>query len=159
MSKLGVGVVGVGEMGKRHAENLARFVPKARLVAIADPDLERARSVARELEIERYYSTVEDLVAHKDVQAVVIVSPAKFHPQGVKVAAAAGKDILCEKPLALTLEEADAARTHPLRTPSRAGNSSADWECEDEFNRTGGRQTCHCWRQVRPGADAADEAL
>lgn len=108
MNKLGVGVVGVGAMGKRHAENLARLVPKARLVALADPDLERAHAVASELEVEHYYSSVEDLVAQKDVQAVVIVSPAKFHPHGVKVAAAGGKAILCEKPLALTLEDADA---------------------------------------------------
>lgn len=108
MSKLGVGVVGVGAMGKRHAENLARLVPKARLVAVADPDLARARAVASELEVEHCYSTVEELVVRKDVDAVVIVSPAKFHPHGVKVAATAGKAILCEKPLALTLEEADA---------------------------------------------------
>ena len=51
MVKVGVGVIGVGEMGKRHAENLARLVPKARLVGIADADLERARSIAQELEI------------------------------------------------------------------------------------------------------------
>src|SRR5208282_3269961 len=105
MSKLGVGVVGVGEMGKRHAENLARLVPKARLVAVADKDLERARSVAQELEVEHSYDSAEALVARHDVQAVVIASPAKFHAPAIQVAAAAGKHILCEKPLALTLEE------------------------------------------------------
>lgn len=78
MTKLGVGVVGVGEMGKRHAENLARLVPKARLVAVADPDLARARAVASELEVEHCYSSVEELVARKDVEAVVIVSPPSF---------------------------------------------------------------------------------
>jgi len=109
MSKLGVGVVGVGEMGKRHAENLARLVPKARLVAVADPDLERARSVAQELEIEYAYDRTEALVARPDVQAVVIASPPKFHTAAIQAAAAAGKHILCEKPLALTLEEADSA--------------------------------------------------
>ncbi len=45
MRKLGVGVLGVGEMGKRHAENLRRLVPEARLVAVADAFLERARQV------------------------------------------------------------------------------------------------------------------
>jgi scyllo-inositol 2-dehydrogenase (NAD+) len=109
MRKLGVGVLGVGEMGKRHAENLARLVPAARLVAVADTNLERARSVAQEFEIEQYYDSPEALVAHKDVEAVVIASPARFHSQGIQVAAAAGKDVLCEKPLALTLEDADAA--------------------------------------------------
>lgn len=109
MSKLGVGVIGVGEMGKRHAENLARLVPHARLVAVADTDLERARSVAQELEVEHAYDSAEALVARHDVQAVVIASPAKFHTPAIQVAAAAGKHILCEKPLALTMEEADAA--------------------------------------------------
>jgi len=117
MSKVGVGVIGVGEMGKRHAENVARFVPKARLVGIADADLDRARSVARELEIEHYYNKAEDLVAQKDVEAVVIASPARFHPGGIQVAAAAGKHILCEKPLALTMEEGEAA----LQAVEKAG--------------------------------------
>jgi scyllo-inositol 2-dehydrogenase (NAD+) len=109
VSKLGVGVIGVGEMGKRHAENLARLVPEARLVAVADTDLERARSVAQELEVEHAYDSAEALVARHDVQAVVIASPAKFHTPAIQVAAAAGKHVLCEKPLALTLEEADVA--------------------------------------------------
>jgi inositol 2-dehydrogenase len=117
MSKLGVGVVGVGEMGKRHAENLARFVPKARLVAVADTDLERARSVAQELEIAYFYDSAEALVARHDVQGVVIASPAKFHTSAIQAAAAAGKHILCEKPLALTLEEADSA----LEAVTKAG--------------------------------------
>jgi inositol 2-dehydrogenase len=117
MSKLGVGVVGVGEMGKRHAENLAHLIPKARLVAVADTALERARSVAQELEIEHSYDSTEALVARHDVQAVVIATPAKFHTPAIQAAAAAGKDIFCEKPLALTLEEADAA----LEAVTKAG--------------------------------------
>ena len=117
MSKIGVGVIGVGEMGKRHAENLVRAVPKARLVAVADANLERAQSVAQELEIENAYDSAEDLVSQRDVQAVVIATPAKFHPSAIQIAARAGKQILCEKPLALTMEEADAA----LEAVRRAG--------------------------------------
>ncbi|MGA2074387.1 MAG: Gfo/Idh/MocA family oxidoreductase [Terriglobia bacterium] len=109
MSKLGVGVIGVGEMGKRHAENLARLVPKARLVGVADTNLERARSAAQELEVEHYYDNAEALAARQDVQAVVIATPAKFHAPAIQVAARAGKHIFCEKPLALTMEEADTA--------------------------------------------------
>ena len=47
MRKLGVGVLGVGEMGKRHAENLRRLVPEARLVAVADVSEARARKWRR----------------------------------------------------------------------------------------------------------------
>ena len=94
-------------MGKRHAENLRRLIPEARLVAVADADLDRARQVAAELEIEHSYNTVEALVERKDIDAVAIVTPAKFHGAAIKTCAHAGKDIFCEKPLTLTVEEAD----------------------------------------------------
>ncbi len=106
MQKLGVGVLGVGEMGRRHAENLRRLVPQARLVAVADVAGERARQVADELEIENSYSSLEAMLECKGLDAVIIATPDKFHPSAVKIAAAAGKAILCEKPLALHLAEA-----------------------------------------------------
>ncbi|HLN04451.1 MAG TPA: Gfo/Idh/MocA family oxidoreductase [Bryobacteraceae bacterium] len=107
MTKLGMGVVGVGTMGRRHAENIRRLIPEAQLIAVADADAGRARQVAADLEIEHYYNGAESLVERKDIQAVAIVSPAKFHAAAIKACAAAGKDIFCEKPLTLTVEEAD----------------------------------------------------
>src|ERR1700736_5816268 len=107
MAKLGVGVVGVGTMGKQHAHNLRRLIPEAQLVAIADADLKRAERVAAELEIKDYYNSVDALAERKDVQAIVVVTPAKFHGAAMKVCAHAGKDIFCEKPFTLSLEEAD----------------------------------------------------
>ncbi len=109
MAKLGIGVLGVGEMGRRHAENLRRLVPEARLVAVADVAAARAREVADELEIEHSFASLEEMLAHKDIQSVLIATPDKFHAQAVRTAAAAGKDILCEKPLALTVEDAQSA--------------------------------------------------
>src|ERR1700723_455931 len=109
MKKLGVGVLGVGEMGKRHAENLRRLVPEARLVAIADASVERARLVAEELEIENWYSSLEAMLERKDLDAVLIATPDKFHAKAVETAVLAGKDVLCEKPLALNLSDARAA--------------------------------------------------
>jgi inositol 2-dehydrogenase len=117
MRKLGVGVVGVGEMGKRHAENIRRLVPEARLIAITDVASERARQTASELEIEHFYGNLEDMLERKDLDAVVIATPDKFHAQAVEAAARAGKDILCEKPLALTLADASSA----LRAVAKAG--------------------------------------
>ncbi len=109
MRKLGVGVLGVGEMGSRHAENLRRHVPQAQLVAVADVDAARASKVATELEIEHSYGSFEAMLERKDIHCVLIVAPDKFHAQAIRTAAAAGKDILCEKPLALSLEDAHAA--------------------------------------------------
>jgi predicted dehydrogenase len=109
MRKLGVGVLGVGEMGRRHAENLRRLVPSARLVAVADVAANRAKEVAAELEIEHSFGSFEDMLAHKDIDCVVIAAPDKFHAQAIRTAAAAGKHILSEKPLALNLADAHAA--------------------------------------------------
>ena len=117
MQKLGVGILGVGEMGRRHAENMRRLVPEAQLIAIADVSAQRVKQVADELEIEHAYTSLEEMVQRKDIDAVVIATPDKFHGSSIRVAAAAGKDILCEKPLALNLEDANAA----LQEVSRAG--------------------------------------
>jgi predicted dehydrogenase len=109
MRKLGVGVLGVGEMGRRHAENIRRLVPGARLVAVADVAAARAKEVAAELEIEHSFGSFEDMLGHKDIDCVVIATPDKFHAQAIRTAAAARKHILSEKPLALNLVDAHSA--------------------------------------------------
>src|ERR1700687_1408796 len=109
MRKYGVGVRGVGEMGRRHAENLRRLVPEARLLAVADVAASRARQVADELEIEHSFGSFEDMLALKGIDCVVIATPDKFHAQAIRTAAGAGKHILSEKPLALNLADAQAA--------------------------------------------------
>ena len=116
-AKLGVGVLGVGEMGRRHAENIRRLVPEARLVAVADAAADRACQVAAELEIDHSYPTLEEMLGCKELDAVLIATPDKFHAQAIEAAAAAGKDILCEKPVALNLEDARRA----LNAAAKAG--------------------------------------
>jgi scyllo-inositol 2-dehydrogenase (NAD+) len=105
-AKLGIGVLGVGEMGRRHAENLRRLVPQARLVAVADVAASRAAQTAAELEIDHSFASLEDMLACPGVDAVVIATPDKFHAKAIQTVAAAGKDILCEKPIAITLDDA-----------------------------------------------------
>jgi inositol 2-dehydrogenase len=117
MRKLRVGVLGVGEMGRRHAENLRRLVPDAQLVAIADVAAERARQTAAELEIERSYSSLEEMLEKASLEAVVIATPDKFHAATIQTTAAAGKHMFCEKPLALNLKDAHEA----LEAVSKAG--------------------------------------
>lgn len=107
-AQLGVAIVGVGSMGRRHAENL-RQVPQARVVAVADADLALARKVGADLGVAACFQHTEELLRLREVQAVVIASPSRLHAPTIRAAAAAGKHILCEKPLATTLEDADAA--------------------------------------------------
>jgi predicted dehydrogenase len=109
MRKLGVGVLGVGEMGRRHAENLRRLVSHATLVAVADVNIERARQTAADLEIQQSYATLDTMLECKALDAVVIATPDKFHSAAVKQVAAAGKHMLCEKPLALSTIDAQQA--------------------------------------------------
>jgi len=105
MSKVAVGVLGVGEMGRRHAYNLRRCVPEAQLVAVADADHARARKVAAEFEVPCAFGSLEAMLEDGKIQAVLIAAPDKFHAHCIRLAAAAGKDILCEKPLALSLDD------------------------------------------------------
>ena len=109
LKKLGIGVAGVGAMGRRHALNLRCLVPEARLMAVADVAETRAKEVAQELEIECSFRTLEEMLELKEINAVVIASPDNFHAEAIQVVAAAGKDILCEKPIATSLEDAHAA--------------------------------------------------
>src|SRR5229473_2578739 len=117
MAKLGVGLLGVGEMGKRHAENLRRLVPDAHLVALADVDAARVRNAATELEIEHWYDNFEAMLERRDIGAVLIASPDRFHARAIQTAASAKKDIFCEKPLALNPNDAHVA----LDAVARAG--------------------------------------
>ena len=109
MEHLTFGVIGVGEMGKFHAETLRYHVPGARLTAVADANLTRAQAVASELGVESFYDNAEALLSRADIDGVVISSPPKFHGPALRLAAAARKQIFCEKPLAITLDDADSA--------------------------------------------------
>jgi predicted dehydrogenase len=96
-------------MGRRHAENIRRLVPEARLVAVADLAAARAQRIAVELEIDHSFGSLEAMLAHPEVDCVLVATPDKFHAPAIRAAAAAGKHILCEKPLATNLADAHAA--------------------------------------------------
>ncbi|HXM20756.1 MAG TPA: Gfo/Idh/MocA family oxidoreductase, partial [Terriglobales bacterium] len=83
--------------------------PEARLLAVADVAAARAKEVADELEIEHSFGSLEDMLALKGIDCVVIATPDKFHAQAIRTAAAARKHILSEKPLATNLADAHAA--------------------------------------------------
>jgi myo-inositol 2-dehydrogenase/D-chiro-inositol 1-dehydrogenase len=105
MSEIGVALVGSGRMGSFHGESLARRIPGARLVAAADP----APGAAERLGADRAYTDPAEAFADPDVDAVVIAAPARFHADLVVAAAGAGKAVFCEKPMALSLPDADRA--------------------------------------------------
>jgi predicted dehydrogenase len=99
-------VIGVGLMGRRHAENLARHVSDARLLAVTDADEVTRERVAKEFGATASASALA-LLERTDVRAVVIASPKRFHEEHAIAAAKGGKDIFLEKPMATSLEGAD----------------------------------------------------
>lgn len=97
-----VGVIGAGIMGSDHAALLARSVHGAELTAVADLDAARARALAMSLPPARPLADPFALIRHPDVDALVIASVDAAHAEQVLAAVAAGKPVLCEKPLAPT---------------------------------------------------------
>src|SRR6476469_7766029 len=90
---LNVALIGAGLMGSFHAETLARRLPTARLVTIADPFEEAARRILARLELDdvRYVADYQAVLAEPEIQAVVIASPGATHPEVITAAAQAGK--------------------------------------------------------------------
>jgi myo-inositol 2-dehydrogenase/D-chiro-inositol 1-dehydrogenase len=95
-----VGVIGAGIMGADHARILATSVAGAELVAVSDPDQARRDAVASGFGAKTAYAEATDLIGDRDVEAVIVASPDPTHKPLVLACLAAGKPVLCEKPLA-----------------------------------------------------------
>ena len=100
-----VAIIGAGFMGRMHAE-VYRNLSKAKLIAIADIDLKKAQLLADKHKATAY-SSLGELTNQEDIDAVDICLPTFLHKECMIKAARLGKDILCEKPIALTLKDAE----------------------------------------------------
>ena len=99
-----IGVVGVGVMGADHARILRAGISGATLVAVQDADSDRARRVAGDCGVGRVFNDAYELIVDPGVDAVVVASPDETHAALVVACIRAGKPVLCEKPLASTLD-------------------------------------------------------
>lgn len=105
---IGVGLIGSQFIARAHAEALRRFVRGAELRAVASPTPGHAESLAREFGIAHAFTDARALLERKDVDLVLIGVPNDLHAPMAMAAAQAGKHVAMEKPLCLTLAEADA---------------------------------------------------
>lgn len=104
-----VGLIGAGRIGQRHAATLASAIPRAELAVVADVDGAAADALARRVRCERWTADPEDVLNDDAIDAIVIASSTDSHAPLIVAAAAAGKQIFCEKPIALDLEATDRA--------------------------------------------------
>ena len=103
MKKINFGIAGVGRMGSIHLENLVTKFQDVALVAISDIN-PNANQLAQKFGVSKVYTQFEDMVNDQEIDAVVICSPTDFHANHIILAAKAGKQIFCEKPMDLSLE-------------------------------------------------------
>lgn len=108
MKKVGFGVIGTGIVGGAWHAHVYHHLPQAELVAVCDLNAQRAGEIAERYDVSQVYTDYRDLLARADIAAVSIATPDFAHREIAVAAAKAGKHILVEKPLATTVEDAEA---------------------------------------------------
>lgn len=105
-----IGLVGLGRLGSYYVSLLSGLARVLDLVAVADPIPDRARALAGEYQIPKSYPDSLALMDDPEIDAVLIVTPTSTHRELIEAAASRNLAVFCEKPLALTLTDALAAR-------------------------------------------------
>lgn len=104
---INVGVIGTGAIGSLHADNLMRRTIGATVVAVMDIKEDAANAVAAACDGARVFAHAGDLIADPNVDAVLIASTDHTHADFTMGCIEAGKPVLCEKPLATTVADAE----------------------------------------------------
>jgi len=100
------GFIGAGNVTESKASPIGAFTQdRSRVVAVTRQNAGRAQAYAEANGVARAYATVADLCADQDINAVFVCTPHHLHKQHVLAAIAAGKHVLCEKPLTITTED------------------------------------------------------
>jgi len=99
-----IGLIGAGVMGSDHAQILSSAVSGAELVAVSDPDATRAGKIAEMCPQARAFADPLDLIRDSQVDAVLVASPDATHGALVLACLDAAKPVLCEKPLAASVD-------------------------------------------------------
>ncbi|MCD6302121.1 MAG: Gfo/Idh/MocA family oxidoreductase, partial [Anaerolineae bacterium] len=105
--ELRMGVIGCGGISRAHLP-AQRDVAGIRTVAVCDIDEDAVHAAAHEYDVPKVYTDWRDLIADDDVDAVAVLLPHHLHREPTVAAARAGKHVLCEKPMATSLDDCDA---------------------------------------------------
>lgn len=108
MKQLNIGIIGAGRIGSLHAKSITYNVPSAKVLGITDVKETGLAELAAELGIEKIYTDYKEMLADKEIDAVLVCSSTDTHADISIEAAKAGKHIFCEKPVDLTPEKVQA---------------------------------------------------
>ncbi len=111
MQKVKIGIVGLGRLGRKHAENIAFRTPKAELTAICSILKEEVDEVKKNWGIPHGYTSYEEMLKNKELDAIFIASPSGEHCHQIAEALEAGYHVFSEKPLGVSLSECKSAET------------------------------------------------
>ena len=106
MSKVKIGIIGSRFQADCIAASVRMMPDEAEVVAVASPTAGNAKAFAERHGIAAYYADYRDMLKDPAIEMVSITAPNRLHAQMTIDAARAGKHVVCEKPLCVTLEEA-----------------------------------------------------
>jgi len=119
MKTLKWGLIGCGDIAQRRVAPALRDLPNCELVAVTRSRSNLAESFANQFGAKKWYTTWQDLLADRDIDAVYIATPVHLHAAQTISAAEAGKHVLCEKPMAMNVKECNemiaACRTNNVK--------------------------------------------
>jgi myo-inositol 2-dehydrogenase/D-chiro-inositol 1-dehydrogenase len=140
MNSTNVGVIGVGRIGRMHTENLVHAVPGAKVRAVASPRLDKAWAEALGIPVRA--TDVDVVLGDPEIEAVVITASSGVHVELIHRAAAAGKHIFCEKPVAFDPQRIEQAH---------AAAAAAGVKLQVGFNRRFDPGVVAAWQAVQDG--------
>ncbi|MFA5857942.1 MAG: Gfo/Idh/MocA family oxidoreductase [Elusimicrobiota bacterium] len=101
------GIIGCGVISSFHAKAIKANVGKAELVAVCDEIEEKAKKLAADFGVNKVFTDYRKMIEDKEVDAVCVCTPSGLHLEPAVFAAEHGKNIMCEKPIEITLERTD----------------------------------------------------
>jgi len=104
---LKIALIGCGRIAKKHSELLGNnYIKGAKLVSVCDIDISKAEKISKEFNVP-YYTDMHEMLTSEELDILVILTPSGLHATHTIEIAKYGKHIIVEKPMALTLEDAD----------------------------------------------------
>ncbi len=105
MSKVRIGLAGLGRLGKEYAQNIQYKSPNAKLIAVCSLVKDELEYAKGQLGVELCFSSFEEMVEKSNLDAVAILTPTKYHAQQIIFSLKNGLHVFSEKPLAISLED------------------------------------------------------